>query len=411
MARESRSQGLPFHDSDQQRLFDFQRMKRLPPYVFGIVDSMKMEARRRGEDIIDLGMGNPDQGAPQHVVDKLAESVYNPRTHRYSASRGIYRLREAITDWYKTRYHVELDPETEAIVTIGAKEGFSHLALAIVGHGDAVLVPNPTYPIHMYAVVIAGCDVRSVPIRPEKDFFGELYKAVKDTWPRPKMMVLSFPHNPTTQVVEKEFFEQIVDFAIDHKILIVHDLAYADLCFDGYRAPSLLQVPEAKSIGVEIFSMSKSYNMPGWRVGFIVGNRHMIGALARLKSYFDYGIFTPIQIAAIVALKGPQDCVQEVVQTYRARRDVLVEGLARAGWYVEKPKGTMFVWAKIPEPYSTMGSVEFCKKLLREAKVAVAPGVGFGEYGEGYVRFALVENELRIQQAVRGIRSVLHTSG
>ncbi len=411
MARESRSQGLPFHDSDQQRLFDFQRMKRLPPYVFGIVDSMKMEARRRGEDIIDLGMGNPDQGAPQHVVDKLAESVYNPRTHRYSASRGIYRLREAITDWYKTRYHVELDPETEAIVTIGAKEGFSHLVLAIVGHGDAVLVPNPTYPIHMYAVVIAGGDVRSVPIGPEKDFFGELYKAVKDTWPRPKMMVLSFPHNPTTQVVEKEFFEQIVDFAIDHKILIVHDLAYADLCFDGYRAPSLLQVPEAKSIGVEIFSMSKSYNMPGWRVGFIVGNRHMIGALARLKSYFDYGIFTPIQIAAIVALKGPQDCVQEVVQTYRARRDVLVEGLARAGWYVEKPKGTMFVWAKIPEPYSTMGSVEFCKKLLREAKVAVAPGVGFGEYGEGYVRFALVENELRIQQAVRGIRSVLHTSG
>jgi alanine-synthesizing transaminase len=388
-------------------LFDFQRMKRLPPYVFSVVDSMKIEARRRGEDIVDLGMGNPDQGAPQHVVDKLAEAVYNPRTHRYSVSRGIFKLREAITEWYKRRYGVVLDPDTEAVVTIGAKEGLSHLALATIGHGDVVLVPNPTYPIHMYAVVIAGGDVRSVPIGAGRDFFEELFKAVKDTWPRPKMMILSFPHNPTTHVVDRAFFERIVGFAVEHRILVVHDLAYADLCFDGYKAPSLLEVPEARSIGVELFSMSKSYNMAGWRVGFVVGNRHMISSLARLKSYFDYGIFAPIQVAAIVALNGPQGCVEETVERYRARRDALVEGLARAGWYIEKPKGTMFVWAKIPEPFAGMGSVEFCKKLLREAKVAVSPGVGFGEYGEGYVRFALVENELRIQQAVRGIRSIL----
>jgi len=392
---------------DESSLFDFHRMKRLPPYVFSVVDAMKMEARRAGEDIIDLGMGNPDQGAPQHVVDKLAEAVYNARTHRYSASRGMYKLRVAITDWYRRRYNVELDPDTEALVTIGAKEALSHLALATLGPGDVVLVPNPTYPIHMYCVVIAGGDVRSVPISPGRDFFEDLSKAIKETWPRPRMVIVSFPHNPTTQVVDKGFFERVVSFALDNKILVVHDLAYADLCFDGYRAPSLLEVPEARSIGVEIFSMSKSYSMPGWRVGFVAGNTQMISALARLKSYFDYGIFTPIQIAAIVALNGPQDCVREIAECYRTRRDTLIDGLGRAGWNIEKPKATMFVWARIPEPFQRMGSLEFSKRLLKEAKVAVSPGIGFGEYGEGFVRFALVENEHRIQQAVRGIRAIL----
>ncbi|MEW6443951.1 MAG: aminotransferase class I/II-fold pyridoxal phosphate-dependent enzyme [bacterium] len=382
-------------------------MKRLPPYVFRVVDTMKMEARRAGEDIIDLGMGNPDQATPEHILGKLSESILNPRNHRYSVSRGIYKLRVAIVDWYRRRYGVELDPDTEAIVTIGAKEGLAHLALATLGPGDVVLVPDPTYPIHMYSVVIAGGDVRSVPISPERDFFEDLAKAARDTWPRPRMMILSFPHNPTTRVVDKPFFERVVSFAQEHQILVVHDFAYADLCFDGYRPPSLFEVPGARDIGVELFSMSKSYNMPGWRIGFVVGNSRMIAALARLKSYFDYGIFQPVQIAAIIGLNGPQECVKEICELYRNRRDVLVEGLCRAGWAIEKPKGTMFVWARIPEPFRAMGSLEFCKLLLRQAKVAVAPGIGFGQYGEGYVRFALVENEQRTQQAVRGIRHVL----
>jgi len=368
---------------------------------------MKMEARRSGEDIIDLGMGNPDQGTPQHIVDKLAEAIYNARNHRYSASKGIYKLRLAIVDWYKKRYGVKLDPDSETIATIGAKEGLSHLILSTLGPGDSVLVPNPTYPIHMYSVVIAGADVRSVPIGPDRDIFEDLAKAVRDAWPRPHMMILSFPHNPTTRVVDQAFFEKIVAFAKEHQILIVHDFAYADLCFDGYEAPSLLQVPGAKDLCVELFSMSKSYNMPGWRVGFVVGNRQMVGALTRLKSYFDYGIFQPIQVASIIALNGPQECVQDVVNLYRGRRDTLVDGLDKAGWKIEKPKATMFVWAKVPEPFREMGSLEFCKLLLQKAKVAVSPGVGFGEYGEGYVRFALVENEQRTQQAVRGIRQFL----
>jgi len=385
----------------------FPRMKRLPPYVFSTVDAMKMQARKAGEDIVDLGMGNPDQGTPQHILDKIQEALANPRNHRYSVSRGIYKLRLAIVDWYQRRYGVSFDPDAEAIVTIGAKEGMSHLALATLGPGDVVLVPNPTYPIHMYSVVIAGADVRSVPIGPDRDFFEDMAKAVRDTWPRPHMMILSFPHNPTGRTVDLSFFEKVVAFARQHQILIVHDFAYADLCFDGYRAPSLFQVPGARDLGVEMFSMSKSYNMPGWRVGFMVGNRQMIAALTRLKSYFDYGIFQPIQIASIIALNESQDCVEEIVDLYRSRRDALIDGLARAGWEIEKPKATMFIWARIPQPYRSMGSLEFSKLLLQKAKVAVAPGVGFGEYGEGFVRFALVENQHRIQQAVRGIRQFL----
>jgi len=398
-------------ETDRSPLLDFPRMKRLPPYVFSVVDTMKMQARRAGEDIIDLGMGNPDQATPEHIVKKLSESIENPRNHRYSVSRGIFKLRLAIVDWYRRRYGVEFDPDTEAIVTIGAKEGLSHLTLATLGPGDVVLVPDPSYPIHMYSVVIAGGDVRSVPISPERDFFEDLSRAVQDTWPRPRMMMLSFPHNPTTRVVDREFFRRVVAFALEHHVLIVHDFAYADLCFDGYRPPSLFEIPEAREIGVELFSMSKSYNMPGWRIGFVVGNPQMIAALARLKSYFDYGIFQPVQIAAIIALNGPQGCVQEISDLYRNRRDALVDGLCRAGWMIEKPKATMFVWARIPEPFRSLGSLEYSKLLLREAKVAVSPGIGFGQYGEGYVRFALVENEQRIQQAVRGIRHVLQGAG
>jgi alanine-synthesizing transaminase len=386
---------------------EFARMKRLPPYVFSTVDAMKMEARRAGEDIIDLGMGNPDHGAPPHIVDKITEAIHNPRNHRYSVSRGIYKLRLAIVEWYRRRYGVKFDPDSEAIVTIGAKEGLAHLALATLGPGNIVLVPNPTYPIHMYSVMIAGADVHSVPISPDRDFFEDLTRAIKGTWPRPSMMILSFPHNPTTRVVDKSFFERIVSIARENKILIVHDFAYSDLCFDGYQPPSLFEVPEARDVGVELFSMSKSYNMPGWRIGFVVGNKEMIGALTRLKSYLDYGIFQPIQIAAIVALNGPQECVQSIVDVYQKRRDVLIDAMGRAGWEIEKPKATMFVWAKIPEAFRKMGSLEFTKLLLKEAKVAVSPGVGFGEFGEGYVRFALVENEQRIQQAARGIRQVL----
>ena len=385
---------------------EFARMKRLPPYVFSTVDAMKMEARRAGEDIIDLGMGNPDHGAPPHIVDKITEAIQNPRNHRYSVSRGIYKLRLAIVDWYRRRYGVEFDPDSEAIATIGAKEGLAHLALATLGPGNIVLVPNPTYPIHMYSVMIAGADVHSVPISPDRDFFEDLTRAIKGTWPRPSMMILSFPHNPTTRVVDKSFFEKIVSIARENKILIIHDFAYSDLCFDGYQAPSLFEVPEARDVGVEMFSMSKSYNMPGWRIGFVVGNKEMIGALTRIKSYLDYGIFQPIQIAATVALNGPQECVQSIVDVYQKRRDVLIDAMGRAGWEIEKPKATMFVWAKIPEPFQKMGSLEFTKLLLKEAKVAVSPGVGFGEFGEGYVRFALVENEQRIQQAARGIRQV-----
>jgi len=390
---------------------EFQRIKRLPPYVFNIVNELKAAARARGEDIVDFGMGNPDLPTPRHIVDKLVEAAQRPDTHRYSMSRGVPRLRRAITRWYASRYDVELDPETEAIVTIGSKEGLAHLALATLGPGDAVLVPNPAYPIHPYGVVIAGADIRHVPLVPGGDFFEELEKAIKDTWPKPKMLILNFPANPTAQCVEREFFERVVDICREHGIWVVHDLAYADLVYDGYRAPSILEVPGAREIAVESFSLSKSYSMPGWRVGFVCGNDKLVAALARMKSYLDYGMFTPIQVAAIHALEGPQDCVEQVRETYRARRDVLCEGLNAAGWAVERPKATMFVWAPIPEPYREMGSLEFSKKLLSDAKVAASPGIGFGEYGDDHVRFGLIENQHRTRQAIRGIKQMFRLDG
>ncbi|NOX77103.1 MAG: alanine transaminase [Gammaproteobacteria bacterium] len=385
---------------------DFPRINRLPPYVFNIVNELKAKARARGEDIVDFGMGNPDQPTPQHIVDKLVEVAQRDNTHRYSVSRGIPRLRRAVCNWYKKRFDVDLDPETEAIVTIGSKEGLAHLALATVGPGDAVLVPNPSYPIHPYGFVIAGADIRHVPLIPDGDFFSELEKAIKDTWPKPKMLVLNFPGNPTTQCVELEFFEKVVAIAKEHEIWVVHDIAYADIVFDGYKPPSILEVPGAKEVAVEFFTLSKSYNMPGWRVGFMVGNPTLVAALARIKSYLDYGTFTPIQVAAIAALEGPQECVKEISDMYCRRRDVLCEGLCAIGWEVEKPKATMFVWAPIPEQYKEMGSLEFSKKLLKEARVAVSPGIGFGEYGDDHVRFGLIENEHRTRQALRGIRDM-----
>ncbi|MGZ8382648.1 MAG: alanine transaminase [Nitrospira sp.] len=385
----------------------FYRIKRLPPYVFAQVQSLKLEARQRGEDIIDFGMGNPDQPTPSHIVDKLIEASKKAKNHRYSASRGITKLRHAITGWYKRNYDVELDPETEAIVTIGSKEGIAHLALATIGPGDVVLTPTPTYPIHMYSFIIAGGEVRGIELRQDSDFFDDLLRVYRQTLPRPRILVINFPHNPTTAVVDLEFFKKIVAFAKEHDVIVIHDLAYADIAFDGYKAPSFLQVPEAKDVGVEFYTLSKAYNMPGWRVGFCVGNREVVGALAKIKSYLDYGIFQPIQIASTVALNGPQDCVKEVVQRYQNRRNVLVNGLNRIGWQVGLPRATMFVWARIPDPFRHMGSLEFSKLLLREAKVAVSPGIGFGEGGDEFVRFALVENEHRTRQALRGIRKVL----
>lgn len=385
---------------------EFPRIKRLPPYVFAIVNQLKAEARARGEDIIDLGMGNPDQPTPQHIVDKLVEVALRKDTHRYSASKGIPRLRRAICQWYKKRYNVDLNPDNEAIVTIGSKEGLAHLALATVGPGDSILVPNPAYPIHPYGFVIAGADIRHVPLIPGVDFFAELQKAIVDSWPRPKMLVLNFPGNPTAQCVELDFFEKVVEIAREYQIWVIHDLAYADLVFDGYVAPSILQVPGAKEVAIESFSMSKSYNMPGWRVGFMCGNPTLVGALTKIKSYLDYGTFTPIQVACITALEESQDCVKDICDMYSKRRDVLCEGLNAAGWQIEKPKATMFAWAKIPEPYQAMGSLEFSKKLLIDAKVAVSPGIGFGSYGDDHVRIALIENPHRIRQAVRGIKEM-----
>jgi len=385
---------------------EFYRIKRLPPYVFAIVNDLKSKARARGEDVIDLGMGNPDQETPKHIVDKLVEAARNPRNHRYSASKGITRLRKAVTTWYRTRYGVDLDPETEAIATIGAKEGMAHLALAVLQPGDGALVPNPTYPIHSYSVVIADGDLRSVPLVPGEDFFARLQETAKLAWPKAKLLILSFPHNPTTACVDRDFFVKVVDFAREHHLMVVHDFAYADFTFDGYKAPSFLEVPGAKEVGVEIFSLSKSYNMPGWRVGFVCGNSKMIHALARIKSYLDYGAFQPIQIAAIIALEGEQGCVADIVELHRKRRDVLVNGLNKIGWKVEKPRGTMFVWAPIPDEFRSMGSLEFSKLLIQECKVAVSPGIGFGEYGDGHVRFALVENEQRIRQALRGLKTL-----
>ena len=384
----------------------FPRIRRLPPYVFNIVNDLKAAARARGEDIIDFGMGNPDQPTPHHIVDKLTEAANRKDTHRYSLSKGIPRLRGAICNWYDRRYQVSLDPQSEAIVTIGSKEGLAHLALATVGPGDSVLVPNPAYPIHPYGFVIAGADIRHVPLVPGIDFFVELEKAIHDSWPRPRMLVLNFPGNPTTQCVDLDFFEKVINIAREHNIWVVHDLAYADIVFDGYKAPSILEVPGALDIAVESFSLSKSYNMPGWRVGFMCGNQTLVAALGRMKSYLDYGMFTPIQVAAITALNGPQDCVRDICRMYEKRRNVLCDGLNAVGWPVERPQATMFVWAPLPEQYKAMGSLEFSKKLLSEAKVAVSPGIGFGEYGDDHVRFGLIENEHRTRQAIRGIRDM-----
>ena len=388
---------------------EFSRLRRLPAYVFNITGELKASARKRGEDIIDFGMGNPDGATPQHIVDKMIEAARKTVTHRYSLSKGIPRLRRAICNWYKSRYDVDLNPETEAIVTIGSKEGIAHLCMATLDRGDTVLVPNPSYPIHIYGPVIAGAEIRSVPIHNTADFLAELEYVIPQMQPRPRILILNFPSNPTTHCVERPFFERVVALCREYGIYLVHDLAYADIVFDGYRAPSVLEVPGAKDIAVEFFTLSKSYNMPGWRVGFMVGNPKLVAALGRIKSYFDYGTFTPIQVASILALEGPQDCVKAICQNYKLRRDVLVDGLNKLGWNLAKPRATMFVWAPIPEEYADLGSLEFSKKLLTDAKVAVSPGIGFGEYGDRFVRFSLIENEERTRQALRGIRQMLKT--
>ncbi|MCC7549494.1 MAG: alanine transaminase [Burkholderiales bacterium] len=389
----------------------FPRIKRLPPYVFNITGELKAAARKRGEDVVDFGMGNPDQPTPKHILDKLIETAQRGDTHGYSVSKGILRLRKAICNWYRTRFGVEFDPEREAIATIGSKEGIAHLALATLDAGDVVLVPNPSYPIHIYGPVISGADIRHVRMLPGVDFFQELEQAIKDSYPRPKMLILNFPSNPTSQCVDLPFFERIVAIAREYGIYVVHDLAYADIVFDGYRAPSIMQVPGAKDVAVEFFTLSKSYNMAGWRVGFMVGNPDLVAALARIKSYHDYGTFTPIQVAAIVALEGPQDCVEQVRMTYQKRRDVLAAGLNSIGWPVEVPKASMYIWAEIPQAYRAMGSLEFAKKLLVDARVAVSPGIGFGQYGDTHVRFSLIENEARSRQAVRGMRDMFRRDG
>ncbi|KTG17264.1 MULTISPECIES: alanine transaminase [unclassified Guyparkeria] len=389
----------------------FARIKRLPPYVFNITGELKAKARAAGEDIVDFGMGNPDQPTPPHIVEKMVEAARRGDTHRYSQSKGIPRLRRAISNWYRNRYDVEIDPESEAIVTIGSKEGLGHLAMATLSAGDTVLVPNPAYPIHPYGSVIADADIRHVQLTPDVDFFEELTRAIKETWPKPKMLILNFPANPTTQCVDLEFFEKVVAICREAGIWVIHDLAYADIVFDGYKAPSIMEVPGAKEVAAEFFTLSKSYNMPGWRVGFMVGNPTLVGALARIKSYFDYGTFTPIQVASILALEGDQTCVDEICDMYRRRRDVLCEGLNAAGWPVEPPKATMFVWAKIPEQFAHLGSLEFSKLLLAEAKVAVSPGIGFGAYGDDHVRFSLIENEHRTRQAIRGIKAMFRAHG
>src|SRR5579871_3918406 len=385
---------------------DFPRIKRLPPYVFNITGELKQAARRRGEDIIDLSMGNPDGPTPRHIVDKLVETANRGDTHGYSVSKGIPRLRRAVTNWYARRYGVDFNPDSEAIVTIGSKEGIAHLMLATLDRGDTVLVPNPSYPIHIYGAIIAGADIRSVRMTPGVDFFAELERAIGELFPKPKMLIIGFPSNPTAMCVELEFFERVVALAKQHNILVVHDLAYADITFDGWKAPSIMQVPGARDVAVEFFTMSKSYNMAGWRIGFMVGNKDLVSALARIKSYHDYGTFTPLQVASIVALEGPQDCVEEVRLKYQKRRDVMVKALHEAGWYVDTPKASMYIWAEIPAFYQSMGSLEFAKKVLIDARVAVSPGVGFGEYGDTHVRIALIENEARSRQAVRGIKEM-----
>ncbi|MDX8411496.1 MAG: alanine transaminase [Mariprofundaceae bacterium] len=387
---------------------EFERIKRLPPYVFNIVNQLKMELRRADHDIIDFGMGNPDQPTPRHIVDKLCEAAKDGRNHRYSVSRGIPGLRRALCAWYKRKFDVDLDPETEAIVTIGSKEGLAHLALAITSPGDLVLSPNPAYPIHPYGFIIAGADIRHVPTGPGRDYFEELTKAVRDSWPRPKLLLVNFPSNPTAEVVDLAFYEKVVEFAREYELIVVSDIAYAEITYDGYVCPSIMQVPGAKDVAVEFYSLSKTYNMPGWRLGFMVGNSDVVAALAKIKSYLDYGVFQPLQIAGAVALDGPQDCVETIRNTYQSRRDVMVKGLRKMGWMVENPRASMFIWAEIPDAFKAMGSLEFSKGLLQQAKVAVSPGIGFGEHGDQYVRIALIENEHRSRQALRGIKRCLN---
>ena len=384
---------------------DFSRIERLPRYVFEEINQLKIQARHDGKDIIDFGMGNPDQATPDFIVNKLTETVNKKETHRYSQSKGIPRLRKAISDWYDRKYNVAIDPENEAIVTMGSKEGLGHLALATMDKGDVILVPNPSYPIHPFGFIIAGADIRHVPIGPGIDFFNQLEEAIANTFPKPRMLVLNFPSNPTTECVDIDFFEQVVEIAKKNEIWVIHDLAYADLCFDDYKAPSFLEVKGAKDIGVEFFTLSKSYNMPGWRVGFCCGNKDLIGALSRVKSYYDYGLFTPIQVASIVALNEGDQEVNKIRDMYKERRDVLCDGLNKIGWEVEKPKATMFVWAKIPDKFK-MKSIEFSKLLLNKCDVAVSPGIGFGQYGDSYVRFSLIENRQRINQAIKGIKKI-----
>ncbi len=393
------------------KIKSFNRIQRLPPYVFSVTAELKMQARRSGEDIVDMSMGNPDRPTPEHIVDKLIEVAQKEHTHRYSLSKGIPRLREAICSWYKKRYEVLLDSENESIVTIGSKEGLAHLMLATLDRGDTVLVPNPSYPIHIYGAIIAGADIRSIKMGPDTDFFAELEKGIKESIPKPKMIIFGFPSNPTGECVDIEFFKKVIALAKHHEIIVVHDLAYADICFDGYKAPSILQVDGAKDIAVEFFSLSKSYNMAGWRIGFMVGNSTLVNALGRIKSYFDYGTFTPVQVAAVIALEDKQDCVNDICNMYQLRRNTLVKGLHEIGWLVDSPKATMYLWAKIPDFYAELGSLEFSKKLLQKAKVASSPGIGFGEYGDKYVRFALIENEQRIRQAIRGIKEMFKNDG
>jgi len=388
---------------------EFDKIKRLPPYVFAAVNQLKMELRHAGHDIIDFGMGNPDQPTPQHIVDKLCEAAQDGRNHRYSVSRGIPGLRRAVCAWYKRKFDVDLDPESEAIVTIGSKEGLAHLAVAITSPGDLILTPNPAYPIHPYGFIIAGADIRHVPMGPGRDYFEDVQKAVKDSWPRPKILVVNFPSNPTAQVVDLDFYVKLVDFARENDLIVISDIAYAEICFDDYKCPSILQAPGAREVAVEFYSLSKTYNMPGWRMGFMVGNQEIVAALAKVKSYLDYGTFQPLQIAACAALNGPQDCVEQIRTMYQSRRDVLVDGLHKMDWMAEKPKASMFVWAEIPEEFKAMGSLEFSKRMLAEGGVAVSPGIGFGDYGDHYVRIALIENEHRIRQALRGMRHFLHS--
>lgn len=387
---------------------EFEKIKRLPPYVFAVVNQLKMELRHAGEDIIDLGMGNPDQPTPQHIVDKLCEAAQDGRNHRYSVSRGIPGLRKAICGWYKRKFDVDLDPETEAIATIGSKEGLAHLAVAITSPGDLILTPNPAYPIHPYGFIIAGSDIRHVPMGPGYDYFEEVQKAVKDSWPKPKILVVNFPSNPTAEVVDLDFYVKLVDFARDNDLIVISDIAYAEITFDDYKCPSIMQVPGAKDVAVEFYSLSKTYNMPGWRMGFMVGNREIVAALAKIKSYLDYGTFQPLQIAACAALNGPQDCVEDIRSMYQSRRDVLINGMHQMGWMAEKPKASMFVWAEIPDEFKSMGSLEFSKRLMKEGGVSVSPGIGFGDYGDHYVRIALIENEHRTRQALRGMRQFLN---